>query len=156
MRAQGCGRESAQSCDFNANLYYISITFEMALILKYFERKVITDLPGATDDLVLLKEPNPLARGRPSASVRSLVCDAARRLGAAVQSVRRRLPQSTTSSPMGSAELPPAAAESAALRQQLKAVSTAVRLDSSAATAMLHEAVHLSAPILCYVALGDC
>ena len=42
------------------------------------------------------------------------------------------------------------------MRQQLKTISTALRLDASAAVGMVHEAVQLCAPVLKYVALGDC
>ncbi len=53
-------------------------------------------------------------------------------------------------------EEPQCAAARAALRQQLKALKTSLFLDSSAAVAMVQEAGQLCAPILSYVALGDC
>ena len=46
--------------------------------------------------------------------------------------------------------------DAAAAKQHAKAISTALRLDSSAAVEMVQEAVQLCAPVLEYVALGDC
>ena len=48
------------------------------------------------------------------------------------------------------------AANLSALRQQLKAVGTTLRLDTNAAVDMVGEALALTGPILSYVALGDC
>ena len=55
-----------------------------------------------------------------------------------------------------SAEAAEAEAERTALRGQLKALRTSTFLDRGAADAMLGEAAALSAPVLSYVALGDC
>ena len=43
-----------------------------------------------------------------------------------------------------------------AVRRQLKAFGTALKLDTRAAAAMVHEAGGLAAPVLNYCALGDC
>ena len=43
-----------------------------------------------------------------------------------------------------------------ALRAKLKGIATALRLDSGHAVEMVDEAVTLCAPVLSYVALGDC
>ena len=46
--------------------------------------------------------------------------------------------------------------ETAAIRTKLKAIVTALRLDAASAVEMVHEAVRLCAPVISYVALGDC
>ena len=68
-----------------------------------------------------------------------------------LRQVRRELPAG--GSPSGGSGAP---TEAAAMRQELKAITTALRLDAGAAAGMVHEAVTLCAPVLCYVALGDC
>ena len=39
---------------------------------------------------------------------------------------------------------------------RLKSIATALRLDAAAAVEMVREAVQLCAPVMAYVALGDC
>lgn len=62
----------------------------------------------------------------------------------------------STPQPAGPPPTTTASAELVALRQQVRALSTSIQLDVSAAVSMVHEAVQLCAPILCYVALADC
>ena len=91
----------------------------------------------------------------------------ASRLGEAALQIRRELPAaglstgaSLTGSPngthSGAIAAGVAAEDAAAMRLRLKGMSTALRLDAAAATEMVQEAVQLCAPVLCYVALGDC
>ena len=88
--------------------------------------------------------------------------DAARRLSATALSVGRALLASRPANNTGSLadggdEVDESATEWRQRgEQQLKAMSTALRLDSSAAVGMVHEAVTLCVPVLYYVALGDC
>ena len=77
----------------------------------------------------------------------SVLSSAAAELGEAAQVVRLALP----SGPEASHD-----PEVVALKQAVKALSTAVRLDACAAIGMVQEAVQLCAPVLCYVALADC
>ena len=75
--------------------------------------------------------------------------EVAKRLAKAAQAVRSELPTASGGSHVSAEAV-------AAVRAQLKGISTSLRLDGGASIEMVHEAVQLCAPVLCYVALGDC
>ena len=104
----------------------------------------------------------------------SILTSAADELAEAALAIRRALPAggSTAASRGGSTVASPGEAEAArngagesaqhgaeptvvALKQQVRALSTAIQLDASAAIGMVQEAAQLCAPVLSYVALGD-
>ena len=92
------------------------------------------------------------------ARLATVLSNVARQLGDEVKALRRELSTGLNSSPGGgsSGGGGEVVETTAALRQQLKGMATALRLDVSAGVDLVHEAVQLCAPVLCYVALGDC